>query len=337
MAAFQKMMEQMGQGGQGGPDFGAARPPLANGPAVGGSGAQADHDAEHKKWVSVYPIYFDAKRHFGKGCRRVSYEKASPFPSQLWLAKAAGRLNLQYVQEPYKTHPQDWENPGRIKVKLVDDEGNPVNAEYPNKKQLFDAIADIIQSNCGGKPPALAPRKKRTSPTTLKKQALEANAKNAAASGSSAAASGPSKKKPQGKGQPQTASAKPVKPTLTKEQRKEIFKARRDPNPNPIRERLAQIKFPPMLEMRLPAHSPALEGGLLNMNMAEAMGGMPPGGAEALGPLQGMLGSMGLGGDDDDDDDEEQEAQEDAGKKKDPMNPLNLGRRQRKKMVRVGR
>lgn len=327
------MMEQMGQA-QSGSDFGATRPPLADGPVVGGSGAQTD--GEHKRWVSVYPIYFDAKRHYGKGCRRVAYDKASAFPTQLWLAKAAGRLNLQYVQEPYKTHPQDWENPGRIKVKLIDEQGHAINKQYTNKKQLFDAIAEIVQANCGGKPPALEPRKKRTSPATLKKEALEANAKNAAASSSSAAAIS-QKKKAQSKGQQQLSSVPQGKPTLTKEQRKQISKAQRDPNPNPIRKRLAQIKFPPMLEMRLPAHSPALEGGLLNMNMAEAMGGMPPGGADALGPLQGMLGSMGLGGGDDDDEDEEPDVQEEAGKKKDPMNPLNLGRRQRKKMVRVGR
>ncbi|CBQ68602.1 related to SEC65-signal recognition particle subunit [Sporisorium reilianum SRZ2] len=342
MAAFQKMMEQMGQA-PGSGDFGSSRPP-AGLDVAGASGSKTKDDGEHKKWVSVYPIYFDAKRHYGKGCRRVSYEKSSPFPTQLWIAKAVGRLQLKYVQEPYKTHPQDWENPGRVKVQLFNDEGEPVNSRFAGKKQLFDAIAETLQPNCGGKPPAIEPRKKRVRPSTIKKQALADNAKAAAAGASTAADAAGSSKKSKKKAAAAAAAtgssnaAGPSKPTLTKEQRKQIVQAKRDPNPNPIRERLAKMRFPPTLEARLPAHSPAIEGGLLNMNLAEAMGGMPPGmpGADALGGLGGMLGGMGLGGDDDDEDEEETQ-EEAAAKKKDPMNPLNLGRRQRKKVVRIGR
>lgn len=339
MAAFQKMMEQMGQA-PGSGDFGSSRPP-ASLSVAGGSGSKGQEDGEHKKWVSIYPIYFDAKRHYGKGCRRVSYEKSSPFPTQLWLAKAVGRLQLKYVQEPYKTHPQDWENPGRVKVQLFNDDGEPVNSRFSTKKQLFDAIAETIQPNCGGKPPALEPRKKRARPATIKKQALAENAKASSAGLSNAldAGAGSSKKnKKKANAVASSSTAGPSKPTLTKEQRKQIVQAKHDPNPNPIRERLAKIAFPPTLEARLPPHSPAIEGGLLNMNLAEAMGGMPAGmpGADALGGLGGMLGGMGLGGDDDDE--EEEETPEDAAaKKKDPMNPLNLGRRQRKKVVRIGR
>ncbi|TKY89633.1 hypothetical protein EX895_001418 [Sporisorium graminicola] len=342
MAAFQKMMEQMGQAPSSG-DFGSSRPP-ADLEVAGSSGSQTKGDGEHKKWVSVYPIYFDAKRHYGKGCRRVSYEKSSPFPTQLWIAKAVGRLQLKYVQEPYKTHPQDWENPGRVKVQLFSDDGEPINSRFPGKKQLFDAIAETLQPNCGGKPPAIEPRKKRVRPSTIKKQALADNAKVAAAGPSTGADAAGSSKKNKNKAAAAAATASsstagPSKPTLTKEQRKQILQAKRDPNPNPIRERLARMRFPPTLEARLPAHSPAIEGGLLNMNLAEAMGGMPPGmpGADALGGLGGMLGSMGLGGNDDDDDDDDDEQEEAAAKKKDPMNPLNLGRRQRKKVVRIGR
>lgn len=328
------MMEQMGQA-PGSGDFGSSRPPAD---IAGASGSKGHDDGEHKKWVSIYPIYFDAKRHYRKGCRRVSYEKASPFPTQLWIAKAVGRLELKYVQEPYKTHPQDWENPGRVKVQLFNDDGSAVDNRFPSKKQLFDAIAETIQPNCGGKPPAIEPRKKRVRPSTLKKQALADNAK-AAASGSSAGANAASSKKNKKKAAASGSAppaAGPSKPTLTKEQRKQIVQAKRDPNPNPIRERVAMIKFPPTLEARLPPHSPAIEGGLLNMNLAEAMGGAGMPGADALGGLGGMLGGMGLGGDDEEEEEEENK-DEAAGKKKDPMNPLNLGRRQRKKVVRIGR
>lgn len=337
MAAFQKMMEQMGQA-PGSGDFGASRPPAG---LAGASGSKGKDDGEFKKWVSIYPIYFDAKRHYGKGCRRVSYEKSSAFPTQLWIAKAVGRLELKYVQEPFKTHPQDWENPGRVKVQLFNDDGEPINSRLASKKQLFDAVAETIQPNCGGKPPTLEPRKKRVRPSTMKKQALAENAKATAGGSSDAADTGAGASRKNKKKAAAVASSSATgasKPTLTKEQRKQFVQAKRDPNPNPIRERLAKIQFPPTLEARLPAHSPAIEGGLLNMNLAEAMGGMPPGmpGADALGGLGGMLGGMGLGGNDEDEEEEETQ-DEAAAKKKDPTNPLNLGRRQRKKVVRIGR
>ncbi|SNX85749.1 related to SEC65 - signal recognition particle subunit [Melanopsichium pennsylvanicum] len=339
MAAFQKMMEQMGHG-PGTGDFGSTLPPSS---LASTSGAKSASDGEHKSWVSIYPIYFDAKRHYRKGCRRVSYEKSSPFPTQLWIAKAVGRLQLKCVQEPYKTHPQDWENPGRVKVQLFNQNGSAVDKRFRSKKELFDAIAEMIQPNCGGRPPAMEARKKRVKPATMKKQALAENAKGVAAGSSVTTNVGLSSKKSKKKAAAAASSSSattggPTKPTLTKVQRKAVLAAKRDPNPNPIRSRLAHINFPPTLEARLPAHSPALEGGLLNMNLAEAMGGMPPGmpGADALGGLGGMLGGMGLGGNDDDED-EEEDQEEERGKKKDPMNPLNLGRRQRKKVVRIGR
>ncbi|KAN0061394.1 signal recognition particle subunit [Thecaphora frezii] len=329
MAAFQKMMEQM-QMGQG--DFGSSRGPVAAASKAGGAGQASD---EHKRWVSVYPIYFDAKRHYEKGCRRVALDKASPFPTQLWIAKAVSRLQFRYVQEPFKTHPQDWANPGRVKVMLFDDDGKPVNPNYSNKKQLFNAIAEILQPNCGGKPPPVEPRTKRTKPSAVKAAAIAENAKRRAANAMAA----PSKKGGKASAGAAAPSSSSAKPFLTRKQKQEINKLRRDPNPNPIRARLAQIKFPPRLEDRLPEHSPALEGGVLNMNIAEAMGGMPGGGAgmmEQLGPLGGMLGGMGLGGDDDDDDEEEQESEATKKKAQEKQMP-NLSRRQKKKVVRIGR
>ena len=98
MAAFQKMMEQMGRGPGASGDFGSTgMPPIAGAPQA--AAAASTGNEEHKRWVSVYPIYFDAKKCYGKGCRRVSYEKASPFPTQLWIAKALARMSFKYVQE----------------------------------------------------------------------------------------------------------------------------------------------------------------------------------------------------------------------------------------------
>lgn len=193
----------------------------------------------------------------------------------------------------------------------------PSSPHAKPEKQLFDAIAEIIQPNCGGKPPALKPRVKRVKPAKVKQEAAPAPADG------------------------KKASKQPTAPALSIKQKQDLARARRDPNPNPIRERLAAIKFPPKLEDRLPQHSPAIEGGLLNMNLAEAMGGMPPGAGgmmDQLGPLSGMLGGMGLGGGDDDDDDDDDAAAAAVAAKKGNDKPMPaLGRRQKKKVVRIGR
>jgi len=84
---------------------------------------------------------------------------------------------------------------------------------------------------------------------------------------------------------------------------------------------IRQVPFPE----QLPPHSPAHATGLLNMDMAK----MP--GADALksmGPLGSMMSSMGLGDDEDD---------EPAAAKAPVKAPPALGRRQRKRVVRIGR
>ena len=95
---------------------------------------------------------------------------------------------------------------------------------------------------------------------------------------------------------------------------------------DPIKTRLQPVRFPP-LDRRLPPHSPAVEQGVLNFDLAGAMGGV--GGAG--NPMASMLGGMMGGGDDDEDEEEAKDA------KKDEKAGPNLSRRQRKRVVRVGR
>ncbi|PAK71521.1 hypothetical protein B8W95_13910, partial [Staphylococcus pasteuri] len=39
--------------------------------------------------------------------------------------------------QPLKTHPKDWENPGRVKVQLRTAEGTPRNPSIKNSKRCF--------------------------------------------------------------------------------------------------------------------------------------------------------------------------------------------------------
>lgn len=89
----------------------------------------------------------------------------------------------------------------------------------------------------------------------------------------------------------------------------------------PRRRAIMRVPFPE----KLPPHSPALPTGMLNTDLSKLPGGDA---FKNMGPLGNMMSSMGLG-----DDDESTETPEAPAPKQPPV----LGRRQRKRVVRVGR
>ena len=41
-------------------------------------------------------------------------------------------------------HPRDWGHPGRVKIELYDEYGNPKNSDILTKKVLMQKIAEIF-------------------------------------------------------------------------------------------------------------------------------------------------------------------------------------------------
>lgn len=208
-------------------------------------------------WITLYPIYIDARKRYRKGARRVPCEKAVRCPQSLHMANAAQFLGFEVAHEPQHTHPQDWENPGRVKVHFYGPGHMPLKADLPTRtslltgRALYMRIGEMLQMRLGGVPPS-AP----------------AHARGLAA----------------------------------------------------VRARARRAMSGVPTEV-LPPHSPALAGGLLNMDIGKAMGGEA---LQGMGPLGSMLGSMGIG----EDEPEEPEA---------PRQQPALGRRQRKRVVRISR
>jgi signal recognition particle subunit SRP19 len=60
------------------------------------------------------------------GTRRIARGKSVWWPQSKDIAEAAQRLGLRYFHQPEKAHPQDWENPGRVRVQWKKD-GKIVN------------------------------------------------------------------------------------------------------------------------------------------------------------------------------------------------------------------
>jgi signal recognition particle subunit SRP19 len=93
----------------------------------------------YKTWTCIYPIYLDAKRPYGPGQRRVERAKGLWWPLSKDIADAANRLGLGTLHEVNKSHPRDWDNPGRVRVQWKKD-GRLVNPIIKTKKQLLEMI-----------------------------------------------------------------------------------------------------------------------------------------------------------------------------------------------------
>lgn len=100
----------------------------------------------------------------------------------------------------------------------------------------------------------------------------------------------------------------------------------RTPSRVQAHERVKNVTFPS--DLRYPDYSPNAEAGLLNTDFSSMMGGL-----QGMGPLGAMMGQMGLGGEEEEEDEKEEETG--AKKTKDPLQQLS--RRQRKRVIRVGR
>lgn len=70
-----------------------------------------------KQWAVIYPIYFDKTRSVKEG-RRVSKSLAVDNPIAVLISDACQSLGFESALEINKTHPNDWSNPGRVRVHL---------------------------------------------------------------------------------------------------------------------------------------------------------------------------------------------------------------------------
>lgn len=318
MRAMEAMMRNMGMAGGAGPGAagagGASVDPAVPALMAGGSGSKSSGPvltAEQKTWTTLYPIYFDAKRPYGKGCRRIAYDKASLFPQSKFILAALRSLHIQAVHEPDKTHPKDWSNPGRVRAKLFNEDWQSLHAVIKTKKQLIERVAEVIQDIPGAKPPPL-PRLRE-----LRDEIVDRRTKKATKDAAAPAAA------------PQSGASSRIPAE------KDIHVSA--PALDPIRTRLAMVRFPEALGMggpqsRLPPNSRAAEFGVMNSNMLD-----PAAAAQMMGPNNPMAGMLGMMGGDDDDEDEDEQAPPP------PPDPFanhwskNLSRRQRKRTIRIGR
>ncbi|ORX34007.1 hypothetical protein BD324DRAFT_638000 [Kockovaella imperatae] len=108
-----------------------------------GNTTMAMDPSEYKGWNTVYPLYFDAKRSVQQG-RRVPRKDSMWWPQAAQIAKCCRILGLPSVLEPDHCHPADWENPGRVKIRIMKD-GRFFNPIVKNRTQLYRQLASQIR------------------------------------------------------------------------------------------------------------------------------------------------------------------------------------------------
>ncbi|KAG0670130.1 signal recognition particle subunit [Maudiozyma exigua] len=103
---------------------------------------------EVKKFQILYPCYFDKNRSHKDG-RRVPKELAVENPLAKTIADAARSLGLLSIFEGEKSHPQDYGNPGRVRV-LIKEDGqlaHSANQYKGGKRQIMKDIAKYLQTH----------------------------------------------------------------------------------------------------------------------------------------------------------------------------------------------
>ncbi|KAK5116508.1 hypothetical protein LTR62_008057 [Meristemomyces frigidus] len=112
---------------------------------------QREAQEASKSYQCIYPIYFDSTRSKAQG-RRVSRKDAVPNPLAREIVDAVSAIagqrgvGLRVVFEPFKTHPKDWANPGRVRVLLKKD-GRAVSGKIANKHYLYKLIAEYLKAH----------------------------------------------------------------------------------------------------------------------------------------------------------------------------------------------
>ncbi|KAJ2710530.1 signal recognition particle subunit [Coemansia spiralis] len=117
--------------------------PAAGGVRIGqglGGVRTVTDSSQFKRWVCLYPVYFDKARSLSGG-RKVPAALAVDRPHGKQLAAAVKAAGLSVCYEPTKTHPRDFFTAGRVRVQLFDDSGRCVRHDVPSRKELIRRVA----------------------------------------------------------------------------------------------------------------------------------------------------------------------------------------------------
>lgn len=130
----------------------AAAGPMPAGGAPPGQGPQiscfdpSKKHSEIERWATIFPAYLDKKKTVAEG-RKIPKEKAVENPNYVEIVEVLKAKGFQ-VAVQNKMYPRDPNRDrnvrGRIRFQMKNDDGTPVQVEYPKKDAVMVMIADLI-------------------------------------------------------------------------------------------------------------------------------------------------------------------------------------------------
>ncbi|ODV59110.1 RNA-binding signal recognition particle subunit SEC65 [Ascoidea rubescens DSM 1968] len=108
----------------------------------------SDKDIESlKKFQLIYPCYFDINRSHSQG-RRMPKEFCVENPLAKTIGDYLKQIGFACVIEPEKTHPQDFGNPGRVRVLIRDAKTLEYeDPKFKNKRWLMKSIGKYLKTH----------------------------------------------------------------------------------------------------------------------------------------------------------------------------------------------
>mmetsp|Transcript_28984 Transcript_28984/g.48914 ORF Transcript_28984/g.48914 Transcript_28984/m.48914 type:complete len:236 (+) Transcript_28984:85-792(+) len=138
------------------------------------------------KFIQIWPIYINSKLTQQQG-RRMPKESCCPDPTVSEMSEICQSYKLRHVLEPYRQYPRSHLKTGRVRVRIMNEDGSLCHEDITSKKDLMRQM--------GMKIPALNSRKKRLEDQEKKALALEASKEQSAASGGAGSGSSSNNKK----------------------------------------------------------------------------------------------------------------------------------------------
>ncbi|XP_014252491.1 signal recognition particle 19 kDa protein [Cimex lectularius] len=103
--------------------------------------------SDRERWICIYPAYINSKKTIAGG-RRVPKDKAVENPTYLEIKDvltAAGGIKFGVEN---KLYPRETSKEvlyrGRIRVQLKDDNGKPLNPDFPTRESVMLHLCNMI-------------------------------------------------------------------------------------------------------------------------------------------------------------------------------------------------
>ncbi|KAL8429708.1 hypothetical protein Efla_001143 [Eimeria flavescens] len=105
---------------------------------------EEDDGVDRSRWQIIYPAYLNKKYTAARG-RRVSQAIAVEDPTVQEMKMICEHFSVPAHIEITKRYPRDWLlSAGRLRVKLLKEDGAPYSAEVPTKKKLMQQMCLLI-------------------------------------------------------------------------------------------------------------------------------------------------------------------------------------------------